>query len=95
MAGRSPAKTKVKVSGSFLTTRISMSDFLRRANRLSKWFERSRHAVAFDVVFARVDKTLWHDRQWQRVLLSASLGKEDCVSVIGAPGARCWKFEYP
>jgi hypothetical protein len=38
-----------------------MSDFTRRVNRLSKWFEKRRHALAFDFVFARVHKTLWLD----------------------------------
>jgi hypothetical protein len=38
-----------------------MSGFTRRVNGLSKWFEKRRHALAFDFIFARVRKTLWLD----------------------------------
>jgi hypothetical protein len=49
--------TKVKISR-LLTLKISMSDLRRRVNNLQKWFERLRHALAFDFVFARSQNAL-------------------------------------
>jgi hypothetical protein len=34
-----------------------MSDLTRRVNSLQKWFERLRHALAFDFVFARASQS--------------------------------------
>jgi len=65
-----PGHDEVKVSAN-LTLRIGVSGFMRRVKGLSKRFESCRHALAFDFFFARVHDTLWHDRQWQRVLLIA------------------------
>jgi len=62
--------TKVKVLRLTLTLKISISDFMRRVNSLSKRFERRCHALAFDFFFARAHKALWLTRQWRRVLLS-------------------------
>jgi hypothetical protein len=59
-----------------------MSDFMRRANRLSNWFERSHHALASDAVFARVDKTHWRDPAMAAGVVACNLEREDCVSVI-------------
>jgi hypothetical protein len=59
-----------------------MSDFMRRAKRLSNWFERSRHALAFDVVFVRVHKTHWRDPAMAAGVVACNLGREDCISVI-------------
>jgi hypothetical protein len=55
-----------------LTLKISMSDFMRRVNGLSNWFEKRRHALAFDFVFAAFTKRFDLTRPWQRVLLIAS-----------------------
>jgi hypothetical protein len=33
-----------------------MSDLTRRVNCLQKWFEKRRHALAFDFVFARASQ---------------------------------------
>ena len=68
---------------------------MRRVNSLSKWFENCRHALASDFFFARVHKALRRDPAMAAGVVERILGKEACVSVIGAPGARCWKFEYP
>jgi hypothetical protein len=66
-----------------LTLKINMSDFTRRANGLSNWFEKRRHALAFDFVFARVHKTLRLDPAMAAGVVELNLGKEACVFVIG------------
>jgi hypothetical protein len=66
-----------------LTLNISMSDLTRRVSRLSNWFERLRHALAFDFVFARVHKTLWLDPAMAAGVVDRNLGEEACSFVIG------------
>ena len=49
--------TKVKIPrATRLTLKISMSDFIRRLNSLSKWFESFCHALAFDFVSVALTK---------------------------------------
>jgi hypothetical protein len=57
----------------------------RRANWLSNWFERLRHALGFYFVFARVEKTLWLDPAMATGAVERTIEKEDCVSVIALP----------
>jgi hypothetical protein len=80
--------TKVKISR-LLTLKISMSDLTRRVNSLQKWFERLRHALAFDFVFARVHKTLWLDPAIAAGVVERNLEKEDCVSVYRSGSRQC------
>jgi hypothetical protein len=68
-----------------LTLKISMNDFMRRENGLSKWFETCRHALASDFFFARVHKTRWLDPAMAAGVVERILGKETCISVSAAP----------
>jgi hypothetical protein len=87
MPGSSPGMTTENHPAN-LTLKINMSDFTRRANGLSKWFEKRRHALAFDFVFARVHKTLWLDPAMAAGVVERNLEEEDCVSVIACCAAQ-------
>jgi hypothetical protein len=48
-----------------------MSDFARRVNELSKWFDKRRHALALILFSAAFTKRFGLTRQWRRVMLTA------------------------